>query len=74
MSGFSEETDCPKCRGKLFHVSTDNRDIKSNYAFCLECGYSYGMTESNLSLADLNETRKGWGLPPLTKPRKQIRQ
>ncbi|KKL90428.1 hypothetical protein LCGC14_1904790 [marine sediment metagenome] len=72
MSGFTEETDCPKCGGEFFHKSTDNRDIEGNYAYCLDCGHSYAMTEAAWSLEEVNEERIEWELKPLTELKKQV--
>lgn len=73
MSGYSEETDCPKCGGNLFHISHDSQP-DGNYAFCLECGYGYAMAEFTSSLKDVNEERIEWELVPLTKLRKQRKE
>ena len=71
MSSFSEEVECPKCGGDLFHVSTDTRDPEDNYGYCLDCGYGYSTVFASRTLEELNEERKSWELPPLTELRKQ---
>lgn len=73
MSGYSEETDCPKCGGNLFHISHDSQP-DGNYAFCLECGHSYALAESTLSLGEVNAERKEWELEPLTKLKEQRKE
>ena len=64
MSGWSEARDCPYCNGKdTLEAWGDRFSVGGT---CLECGYSYRTIEEQMTLDEVNETRKDCDMEPLT--------
>jgi hypothetical protein len=55
---------CPHCGGDMVHT-TFNVPTYGVQAYCLSCGYGLATNERWLGLAEVNELREAWGLPPL---------
>ncbi len=65
MSGYTYNTDCPRCGGIMVCYSDHKlHDMVSGE--CLDCGFEYHTDEGQMSLEDVNELRKDNDLEPLT--------
>jgi len=70
MSGWSEARYCPECGGEdTLEAWGDGYEVGGA---CLECGYSYGTVEKQMTLEEVNEEREEFGLEPLTQLRPKL--
>lgn len=73
MSSWEEEAVCPRCDGQMM-ACRENRPYDKIFGECLDCCFCYYSVDDQLSLKDVNVSRKWWGLRPITKLKKASTQ
>lgn len=71
MSGTSYDSICPKCNGENLMCSSDYKPFDCVSGECLDCGFTYWTQDGQLTLEEVNESRKGFELEPLKELNKQ---
>lgn len=69
MSSSGETIECGRCGGEHFEVFHDS-DPMGNSGSCLDCGYCYYTTETQMTLQEVNEERAECDMPPLEELKK----
>jgi predicted nucleic-acid-binding Zn-ribbon protein len=74
MSGTTDRVKCPFCGGKNFNTSSDWKPHESVCGQCLNCGYEYFTNNDDLTLEEVNDLLKDYGLKRINALKKRVHE